>query len=356
MRLDANAGIQGSKVRAALDGYRQMLTLVLGLPEQIEQARAIADRVDYGSVRRFDNVVVAGMGGSAIGGSVLRGLLGSELTLPIIVCRDYVVPAIVTRRSLFFAVSYSGNTEETLSAFEQARRIRCRVIAVTSGGRLAELAQRAGVPVVLLSAGLPPRAALGYLFVPLLVGLEQLRICRSYRQDLVEAVGLIRKNRRLWLNRARVLARVLDSRLPVVYSTSRLLDAVAERWQCQLNENAKVMCHVNALPEQNHNELVGIGAPRFLAQRTVLIALLDAATHTRTRLRLKHLLEMTRTGYYRAVQLESQGRSELARIFSLLMLGDMVSVELARRRHVNPMPVARIDELKRRMDWAGRKR
>jgi len=201
---------------------------------------------------------------------------------------------------------------------------------------------------------MPPRAALGYLFGALLVTLERLGVCGSQESGLHEAVSLMLARSGAWLRQARSIARALDGRLPVVYSTSRPLDAVAARWQSQLNENAKVLCHVHVLPEQNHNEIVGLGGPEFLGKKTVLLPLTDAATHPRTRLRLRHMLRLTRGAYERAIELEAEGLSRLARIFSLVMLGDFVSIELARRRGEDSMAIARIDGLKRLMAKAAK--
>ena len=272
----------------------KMRELVFGLPEQLAEARAIADKVDYGRGGGFGRVVAAGMGGSGISAYLIHCLLADRVPTPIIPWHDYSIPAAADRGSLFFAVSYSGNTEETLTAFRQALRRKCHVIAVTSGGRLAELAERARLPLAVVPGGLPPRAALGYLFVALLAGLERLRICRSHRADLSEAVKQMAARRRVWFRRAGIVASGLQERLPLVYSTCRLLDAVAERWRCQLNENAKVMCHVNVFPEHNHNEVVGMGAPDFIASRSALVALLDSSTGARVRMRLKNVLGVTR--------------------------------------------------------------
>ncbi|OYD14802.1 bifunctional phosphoglucose/phosphomannose isomerase [candidate division WOR-3 bacterium JGI_Cruoil_03_51_56] len=326
-----------------------MLDLVLGLPEQIVEAVVISERVNFGRPRSFDKLVVAGMGGSGISGDMVRCLFWGDNTMTVLSCRDYNIPAAVTSRTLFVAISYSGNTEETLTAFHQARRRNCRILAITSGGKLGRAAKRAGVPVITVPDGLPPRAAFGYLFVSLLKSLGKLGVCHSYEHDLAEAVGLMAECRSKWLRKARTVAGALLDQLPVVYSTSRLLDAVAERWRCQLNENAKVMCHTNVFPEHNHNEVVGMGSPDFLAKNTIVVGLIDRSTYGRTMLRLGYALDITRNGYAKFLKLKTEGKSSLARMFSLVMLGDLVSVELARLRGVDPMPVARIDELKRRM-------
>ncbi|MBM3314625.1 hypothetical protein FJY71_02110 [candidate division WOR-3 bacterium] len=179
--------------------------------------------------------------------------------------------------------------------------------------------------------------------------LDRAGIAKGLGRQVRRAAALLSARRAAWLRRARAVSARLVDRLPFVYSTSRLLDVVADRWRCQLNENAKTLCHTSLLPEHNHNEIVGMGCPEAVATRTVLLMLFDRGTHPRTARRMEHLLDITRSGYERALRLDAEGESEMERVFSLVMLGDMVSVELARRRGVDPLPVARIDELKRRM-------
>ena len=289
------------------------------------------------------------MGGSGIGAKIVQGLLLDESRVPVYVCNDYGIPAAVSAKTLFVAVSYSGNTEETLSAYAQARKRCCRIITITSGGELGRSAARGGYPVVAVPAGMPPRAALGHLFSTLLVCLERLNVCESHQRGLEEAVRLMRGRRRSWLGRARTIAKQIDGRLPIVYSTSRMLDAIADRWRCQFNENAGVLCHTNSFPEHNHNEITGMGRPKHPGRNAVVMALLDRETHPRTRYRLESVLDITDEAYYLAMRHESEGRSRLARILSLVMLGDFVSVELARLAGKDAMEINRIDELKRRM-------
>ncbi len=331
------------------DGTERMRKLVMSLPDQIKQGARAACAAEVGRAGRFDAVAVAGMGGSGIGARIVQGLLLDKSRVPILACNDYDIPASVSSKTLFIAVSHSGNTEETLSAYTQAQARGCRVVAITSGGELGRLAAEAGHPVVAVPGGMPPRAALGYLFSTLLVTLERLGACESQQRGLEEAARLMRARRKSCLGRARTIAKHLAGRLPIVYSTSRLLDAVADRWRCQLNENAGVLCHTNSFPEHNHNEIVGMGCPEKPGRDVVVVALLDRETHSRTRYRLESVLDITEQAYFFAMRLESEGRSRLARVFSLIMLGDLVSVELARLSGKDAMEIDRIDELKRRM-------
>lgn len=335
-------------------GYARMLELVTGLPKQLTAAEAIARQVDLGPRCDSRYVIVAGMGGSGIGAELVGGLVANKAKFVVVPCRDYSLPNVADSNSLCFVVSYSGNTEETLSAFADARRRRCRIVAITSGGRLAELAKKARLPVILVPSGLPPRAALGYLFAPLVVALQKLGLYQELGQELNRAADLLSRRQKSLHRKAKLIADCLRGQFPLVYSTTRLLDGVAERWRCQLNENAKVMCHTSSLPEHNHNEIVGMGRPIFLARHSVIVALLDSTTHPRTRQRLKHLLDIARGTFRHKFLVEITSGSELFRMLSLIMLGDLVSVELALRLGVDPMPVARIDELKRRMSLAKR--
>lgn len=332
-----------------------MLDLVLGLPEQIAEAEFSARRARLGRRRKYTNVVVAGMGGSAISGDIARNLLADTNPVPVLVCRRYDVPALVTDKTLFVGISYSGNTEETLSAIRHARKRGCDMVFITTGGRLGQMAKRIAVPLVRVPAGLQPRAALGYLCTSLLVVLERLGICKPLGSALNEAVTLMVGRREAWLRQAGATARKLDGNLPMVYATSPLLEAVLDRWRCELNENAEVMCHTSMLSEHNHNEVVGMGQPGWLARRSVIVALHDSSSPEQNRARLAHVLDITRGAYREAIHVESEGRSPLARMFSLIMIGDLVSVELAALRGVDAMPVERIAELKRRMA-GGRKR
>jgi glucose/mannose-6-phosphate isomerase len=347
-RRESEAGRPKAEGRHA-DGTGRMLGLVMSLPDQIAAGARAAGAARIGRPARCDSVAVAGMGGSGISARIMQGLLFDDSPVPLYVCNDYDIPATVSARTLFVVLSYSGDTEETLSAYEQARRRRCRIIAVTQGGELGRRAARHGYAVVSVPGGMPPRAALGYLLSTLLVVLDRLGVCEVRQRGFEEAVRLMRARRRSWLGRARTIAKHLSGRLPIVYSTSRMLDAVADRWRCQLNENAGVLCHTNVFPEHNHNEIAGMGRPEHPGRQNVVIALLDKETRKRTRYRLESVLDITEDAYCLALRVESEGRSRLARVLSLVTLGDLVSVELARLRGKDAMEIDRIVELKRRM-------
>ncbi|MEO0108170.1 MAG: bifunctional phosphoglucose/phosphomannose isomerase [candidate division WOR-3 bacterium] len=329
-----------------------MLRLVYELPEELEEALGIAESAPRVRVAQPKALVVAGMGGSGIGGEILRSLLVHSALLPVVTVKDYDLPRWLDRRDLCFIVSYSGNTEETLSCYHQAVQRGIPRIVVTSGGQLGRLASARGDVVVPVPGGYPPRAAVAYLLCPLLVYTSRLRGMPDFSKDLRRALNVLLMVRRRYCTRARTLARELAERLPVIYSTSRLLDPIADRWRCQFNENAKVFVHTNYFPELDHNEIVGLGSPAQLRPLTCLLVLSDPAAHERNSLRSKLTIDILKGTYTAAEFLVPDGESPLERVLSLLFLGDLVSVYLAQERNVDPMPVQRIDELKTRLGQA----
>lgn len=328
-----------------------MIELIYNLPEELKAAWRIAEECPLPRLRPPRSIVISGMGGSGIGGELLQGLLLRRSALPVAVVKDYDLPRLADRESLFFAVSFSGDTEETISGYEQALQLRCPRIVISSGGRLSALARQHRDPVITIPAlpGCPPRAALAYLFTPLLVTLCRFRLIPDLRSDLREAIRVLSQCRNRFRVRARSLARELRERVPVIYSTSRLLDPVANRWRCQFNENAKVFAHVNSFPELDHNEIVGMGQPRPFSRLAYLLVLSDPEAHERNQLRVELTLEILKKDYAEARLVTPDGKSDLARVFSLIMFGDLTSYYLAAERGVDPMPVRRISELKKRL-------
>jgi glucose/mannose-6-phosphate isomerase len=331
-----------------------MIDLIFSQPEQLATGQELGIGCRLFRVRTIENVVVSAMGGSAIGGDVTRTILGQEINLPVVVQRDYHLPVGVTNRTMLVAISYSGNTEETLTAYDEAKKKTAKIIAITSGGKLAEKARQDGVPLLVIPGGMPPRCALGLVTVPLLVVLNRLGVCRSYVPDIQETARLLEKNLSGWHRWAKMASRRFAERFFIIYSTSRLLDVAAYRWQCQLNENAKMLAHWGALPEQSHNELMGYGAPKYLNRKVALFAFIDRTTHYRTVLRLQQMLRLIGDVLAAKLILETAGRTALARLFSIIVRGDLLSVELARERGVDPMVIPKIDRLKQTLAGKGR--
>ncbi|MDI6771696.1 MAG: bifunctional phosphoglucose/phosphomannose isomerase [bacterium] len=301
-------------------------------------------------------VIVGGMGGSGIGGDLLRALLAPTAALPVVVVKDYRLPAFVGRDTLVFACSYSGDTEETLAAYQEAHASGAAIVAVTSGGALADHAAASGHPVVRVPPGLPPRAALPYMLMPLLRITGRLGIGGVTDSEVREAAALLDGLVVRWgpeapsgVNPAKSLAAALEGALPVVYASSSLFEPVAQRWKTQLNENSKVFACWNAFPELNHNETVGWEGVRGGHPRLHAVLLRDRDEGARNALRVEITRELLARRADGVTEVWSQGNGLLARLLSLVLLGDLVSVYLAVLTRVDPTPVEIIAEIKRRL-------
>jgi glucose/mannose-6-phosphate isomerase len=334
-----------------------MIELVTSFPEQCEEAIQIGQKAAIGTAYGpFKAVVLAGMGGSAVSGDLLRCYLSQTVDVPVFTIRHYELPRSVGQGTLVFCSSYSGDTEETLALYEEARRRRARVLCVTTGGKLSEQCGRDGVPWIRIPAGLPPRAALGYLFLPILVTLWRLGVAPPRWSELDDVVERLREaGSRCAIevptaeNVAKQLARQLKDKLVVVHASADLLDAAAVRWRGQLNENAKVLAFHSLYPELDHNEIVAWASHRSLARSSHVVTLRDSGDHERVNTRIEVTSELLTKNGARVSQVWSGSGMPLARMLSLIHLGDFVSVYLAVLRRVDPTPIPAIDALKQQL-------
>lgn len=331
-----------------------MLKLIYELPEQIADAQLITKKIESPAFGRVNsssvsNIVISGMGGSGIGGDILQGLLSYYSSQPVLIVKDYSLPKFVTGQSLFFAVSHSGDTEETIAAYEAAKKIKCPIICITSGGKLLDLAVKASDVLVRIPRSLPPRTAIGYLFIPFLILLNKLGLIKNFNRDISETIKVLIDHRKSYQTQAQRLAKKMVGKIPFIYATSRLLSPVANRWRAEFNELAKVVAHTGCFPELNHNEIVGLGGPAVMKSLTYLLILLDPNGEERNKLRVDLTLKIVKGSYYKAQQFLPDGKSPLTKIFSLVMQGDLLSYYLALARKVDPLPVTRIDKLKELM-------
>ena len=333
-----------------------MLGRIAELPQQCRDAWANVQGLELpAEYRRVNRVVALGMGGSAIGGDLLRVLAEPECALPIVTNRDYTVPAFVNADTLVIASSYSGNTEETLSAFQEVRQRGAALLAITTNGKLAQQARELGAPLLTFRYQSQPRAALGYSLVSLIGVMQRLDFIGDKAADLEEAIAVmealqeeIRETVPVTENLAKQLARRLHGRLPVIYG-SGYLGEVAHRWKTQLNENAKAWSFFEQLPELNHNAVVGYQFPKELAERTLVVMLASSLDHPRNEARFQVTQEiLTRHGIaYETI--EARGKSPLAQMLSAIHFGDYVSFYLAMLYEVDPTPVQAIGYLKERL-------
>jgi glucose/mannose-6-phosphate isomerase len=334
-----------------------MLRLVGELPDQCETAWSQMMATDLALPRRdFDNVLIMGMGGSAIGGDLTRTLVADEAKIPVVVNRDYTVPAFVSERTLAVASSYSGNTEETLSALDYARSKGATIVAISTDGELERVAADHGLPWVPVNyKGAQPRAALGWSLVILLGVAFKAGIITDRSRDVSEAVGVMRRlqaeiNEHVpsSQNPAKQLALDLYGKLPVVYGSGHLSE-VARRWKGQYNENSKNWAFFEIMPELNHNAVLGYRHPAELAKDIVVILLRSSLDHPRTAVRFDVTQEiLDRRGVeYRVAR--SRGESALANVLSSIHFGDYTSYYLAQLNCADPTTVDMISYLKQRL-------
>ena len=315
--------IDQSEYLKVLEDFPQQCRKALELPK----GRIISSDVS--------NIVVCGMGGSAIGGDLLKAYLSRKM--PVIVNRGYELPAFVNENSLIILISYSGNTEETLACYKKAKEEGCRIIAVSSGGKLAEKCKT----VIKLPENMQPRAAIGYLFFPIIGVLHNSGIIEVENEELNEMLNTI-KDIDYYKEAGEALAKKIRNKTPIIYS-SELFEPAAYRFKTQINENSKQAAFHNVFPEMNHNELVGyktMDRKDFIA-----IMIRDKEDHPR----IKKRMEICKKIIEKRVdveEIETKGTGFLSRIFSVIYLGDFASYHLALFNREDPTPVNIIEYLK----------
>ena len=305
----------------------------------------------------IDNIVVAGLGGSAIGGDLVRSYRLSKCSVPFIINRTYDLPGFMNVRTLVIVSSYSGSTEESLSMFDEASRRGAKIICITTGGKLADLAKAHNLPIIFLPTGFQPRAALAYSFVPVLLTLEKIGFTSDESANINDTASILDKLTKVYgtsniteENIANTLAHMLLTKIPVIYSASDHFDSVNIRWRGQIQENGKHVAFGNVLPEMNHNEINGWDFPRTIQDKFQVIFLRSAQDeHSQVTKRFGILHEVLTSKGVDVIEFNAQGNSLMARMFSLISLADWTSYYLAILAGVDPSPVPVIMQLKSKL-------
>ncbi len=292
--------------------------------------------------KELRNVVVAGMGGSGIGGNIVAELVAGKMKLPFFVSKDYFLPEWVDEHTLLIASSYSGNTEETLHALEEGIRRSCKIVCISSGGSMINIAKKAGLDFILIPGGKSPRACLGYSFIQQLFVLSFYNLIDDgFIVGIKEANRMLDKEEKKIIKAAKSLAKKINKKMPVIYSAANF-EAIGMRWRQQINENSKMLCLHNSIPEMNHNELVGWRTPGKYA----VILLRNDTDYTRTQQRM-NIVKNIVTQYTKNIfEVWSKGESYLEKSLYLIHFGDWVSFYLAELRKVDAVEVNVIDFLK----------
>ncbi|HEX5713367.1 MAG TPA: bifunctional phosphoglucose/phosphomannose isomerase [Solirubrobacterales bacterium] len=320
-----------------------MIDDVLGIPDQLRDALW---RIESARLEPADaaGVMVCGMGGSAIGGDLAAAALGDRLTRPLLTVRGYELPSWATPEWTVLCSSYSGNTEETLACFAAAEALGARRIVASTGGALTDQAREAGLPVVGLPGIFQPRAAVAYMFTVVAEVAALAGAAPRVHTEIDTAAAFLESELEALQARAAELAGQIGEDFPVLYGAD-LTAPVARRWKCQVNENAKLPAFFSELPEADHNELCGWG----VEAGHCAVFLEDADQHPRERRRIELTAEAVSAGGARTLRVETAGETRVARLLWAVVLGDLVSLELAKARGVDPLPVEAIERFKQAM-------
>ena len=333
-----------------------MFSILKAFPEQITEAYDIGNKieksVDPVTIR---NIIITGLGGSAIGGDLVRSYIQNEIEVPVAVNRNYFLPAYAGKDTLVFVSSYSGETEETLSAYNDAKSKGCKIVCVSSGGKLTVIAENDGNLVIKVPRGYQPRCALAFSFFTLLIFLIKNGFISDRDGEIKKVIELMKERSLLYTtldstgNSAEKISRHLLGKIPILYSSNDLLDIVNLRWRGQFAENAKTLAFGNYFPEMNHNEIVGWQENSEFLRNFAILYLLDREDNPRIIKRQKVTKEILEKYRGFDIEIESEGKSKLERIFDLVYLGDWVSYYLAILSNVDPTPIEKINLLKNKL-------
>ena len=332
-----------------------MFDATAGLPEQVAAAADAARGLEHLPEREsVEAVVVLGMGGSGIAGDILVASAAPFMAVPVVVVKSYELPHFVGEGCLVFAMSFSGNTEETLEAATEAAMQGARIVAVTSGGELAHLAEGWGAPVVPVPTTIPqPRAALGAMAIPPLVVLEEIGLFPGATQWIDLAIGQLQRRRdRLTreTNDALTLAKRIGRTIPLIHGGGTIGGAAAQRWKTQVNENAKSPAFWAAQPELCHNEVAGWGQHGDATRQLLtLVNLRHDHEHPQVSRRFELVADLVREVVSSIEEVHAEGEGELAQLLDLILFGDFVSLHLAAQEGLDPGPVPALVEIKSRL-------
>lgn len=321
-----------------------MKELVADFPKQLEGALNIASAISlHPSNNTIQNVLITGLGGSGIGGSIIAELTVQEAKVPVSVSKTYFIPDYVNENTLVIACSYSGNTEETINALSLAIQKKAKITCITSGGKITETAKEKNLDLISIPGGMPPRACLGYSLTQLFAVLAFHQIIGGgWKEALKGAIELLNKENNSIQKKAKALAEHLHNKIPVIYSTT-YYEGVAIRFRQQINENGKMLCWHHAFPEMNHNELVGW---RIKNEQLAVVMFRDEEDFERNQTRFEICKEIIKDCTANIKEIYTVGKNAIEKSIYLIHLGDWASVYLAEMRGVDATEVKVIDKLK----------
>lgn len=302
--------------------------------------------------KKFNSVVVTGLGGSAISADLMQNFLSGELKIPLIVNRNYSLPGSFDEKTLLIVSSYSGNTEETVSVFKEALKKSSNILCITTGGQVEKIAAQKKVPVVKVLKGFQPRYSLGLSFFSLLKVLQELEIIKDQTRIVKQIIKIWKEAGETLSsegNYAFKIAEKITGHIPVIYSVSDLTSAVGYRLKCQFNENSKLHAFANQFPELNHNEIVGWESFLEKQMSAILINILDKSYHPQVKKRFQITSEVISKTKIDIIDLQSNQKDFKLRLMDLIYLGDWITYYSAVIRGYNPSEIDNIDYLKKKL-------
>ncbi len=321
-----------------------MKALVAAFPNHLREALAIGRNAQFNipSVK-IENIVISGLGGSGIGGKIVSQLVSEKVSVPIICTNDYVLPEFVSKNTLVIISSYSGDTEETVAALQEAEAKGAQIACITSGGKIAARAKEKGYNTIIIPGGNPPRSMFGYSSVQLFFVLKAYGFIDNYFEAQIEnSINLIESDITNIRATSRAISEQVVERIPVLYSEA-LYEGVAIRWRQQINENSKMLCWHHVFPEMNHNELVGwTGGDN----RVAVIILRNEDDHKRSQLRMELCKKLMGEKCDTVIEAWSKGNNRIERSYYLIHLGDWISIDLAELRKEDAVAIPAIIFLK----------
>lgn len=331
-----------SVTKKSIENFTRQLGDALKIGQSLDLMRPGSD---------IRNIVIAGMGGSGISANLVESLTWGRIPIPITVCKSYTIPQFVNPHTLFIASSYSGNTEETIAALNKALLKRAHCIVIASGGKILEIAREYNLFYIQLPLGWSsPRAMLGYNMISLLALLYHTNLIgAAFIKETENAIEYLDRSEKAIQTEAEIIARKLKGKLPVIYCDQRL-QAMATRFQQQLNENSKQLAHVNTFPEMNHNELTGWRFPENLLPMLQVIYLYSDHDHERVEKRMDICRDVFEKRSNSIIDIVGEGASLLEQYYYLIHLTDWISFYLAKENGVEADPIEVVDYLKAELD------
>lgn len=332
-----------------------MLDIAYDSKSQVEEILRISDAWELPDFSP-KNILICGLGGSAIGGDLVRAIMEKEMKVPVIMCRDYDIPGFVDKDTLCLCISYSGNTEETLSAYRHCRERGAMIIAVSTDGKLSEMTSKDGVCFCRVPAGYQPRAALALSFCAQLLIFMKMKLIKDYRRDLQTSADFLDKLSKEWMewetpkdNPPLELAMDLMDKIPAIFGSTSFLGTMAYRWKCQFNENTKLLATYGVIPEIDHNEIVGWHNREEFYKDKYIVFLRDQNEPPRIKARVDFTVELL-SKIVPVREVYPEGENELEKLFYFVLYGDLVSIYLAYFYGKDPSEIDSIHWLKKKLE------